>query len=120
MGPTGMALSLLQFVALWLLEGPWLLYRSDLSQPPWIFGLGIRIVDTTSTDPAGVTGILGVVDTAQSPRFVFRHQFIQLDSVVGIVYPARLISHATRRLRAIAGTLTDRLVLSQVVVNMLR
>ena len=33
---------------------------------------------------------------------------------------ARLISHATRRLRSIAGTLIDRLVLSQVVGNMLR
>ncbi|MGB0644102.1 MAG: hypothetical protein ACPGQF_05135 [Akkermansiaceae bacterium] len=85
-----------------------------------IVGLGIPIAATTLIVPAGVTGVLGVVDTAQLPRFVFRHQFIQPDSVVGIVYLARLISHATRRSRSIAGTLIDRLVLSQVVGNMLR
>ncbi|MBT7215313.1 MAG: hypothetical protein HN869_08895 [Verrucomicrobia bacterium] len=89
-------------------------------RPPLIVGLGILIADTTLIVPAGVIGILGVVDIAQLFLVVFRHQFIQPDSVVGIVYLARLISHATRRLRSIAGTLIDRLVLSQVVGNMLR
>ncbi|MDG1149513.1 MAG: hypothetical protein P8Q54_04870 [Akkermansiaceae bacterium] len=89
-------------------------------RPPLIVGLGIPTAATTLIVPAGVTGILGVVDTAQLFLVVSRHQFIQPDSVVGIVYLARLISHATRRSRAIAGTLTDRLVLSQVVELMLR
>jgi hypothetical protein len=89
-------------------------------QPPLIVGLGIRIADTTLIVPAGVTGVLGVVDTAQLFLAAFRHQFIRPDSVAGIVYPVRLISHVTRWSRAIVGTLTDRLVLSQVVEPMLR
>ncbi|MDA7494312.1 hypothetical protein N8587_02625 [Akkermansiaceae bacterium] len=89
-------------------------------RPPLIVGLGILIADTTLIVPAGVTGILGVGDTAQLFLVVFQHQFIQPDSVVGVVYLARLISHVARWLPAIEGILTNRLVLSQVVGNMLR
>ncbi|MDG2399275.1 MAG: hypothetical protein P8M04_01760 [Akkermansiaceae bacterium] len=89
-------------------------------RPPLIVGPGIRIADTTSIVPAGVTGIPGVADTAQLLPVVFRHQFIRPDFVVGIVYPARLISHAIRWSPAIVVALTNRLVLSQVAEPMLR